>query len=332
MPVCRKWSPGTDEIDPVFIPSVNGIRSSRTPEIVGVYSFNLFNMCTIKISFRVSAEYCRQQFIETGECQPDTQTVEVDTATMYDRERAILCRFAPSVFSGDRVKLDDVVNGRTFADLINALQDRANREDAKRAEHFQEAETRINDFIHSAGMSADRNHNIWVPGLQYCSVEAAVKLPELAHLATEVAAEVERRKAAEDKKTADRLFEQAKKDADKAAKEEKQRKDAEKWIAKKGSAYLKRLFFDGFDYKEQALTEYAATEAPEYSDCQEWPEYDNNLHDCNTPSPAAFAALDKVKAKYPSSCILQISGMEVIQVALETPFGELMLERRVSEI
>lgn len=287
-------------------------------------------MCTLKISFRVSAEYCRQQFIETGECQPDTQTVEVDTATMSDRERALLCRFAPAAFTGDRVKLDDTVNGRTFADLINALWERAEKEDAKRAELFRDAETRIQKFL--AGEWNDVCPTISVPGVGYCSVTAVVKIPELAHLAPAVAAEVERRKDAEDKKNADRLFEQAKKDADKAAKAEQQRRGAEKWIAKKGSAYLKRLFYDGFYYIETALLEYAATEAPEYSDCQEWPEYCNNLGECDTPSPEAFAALDKVKEKFKLSRILQISGIEVIQTTFETPFGELRLERRVSEI
>ena len=94
-------------------------------------------MCTLKITFRVAAEYCRQQFIKTRVCQPDTVTIEVDTTAISENYRDLLIHFAPFAFSGDRVKLDIFVNGTTFEDLVTALAGTV-IEDAKRKSQTDE--------------------------------------------------------------------------------------------------------------------------------------------------------------------------------------------------
>lgn len=290
-------------------------------------------MCTLKITFRVAAEYCRQQFVKTGQCQPDTATVEVNPEVLHPDTRALILHFAPSAFSCDRVKLDIFAKGTNIAALIKAMETAKETEEAHKAEADENTRGLLRRYI--AGEGAD-TQTVPVYGRSYMYPEAAVNLPEFAEFFAAVSSETERRAsvAAAKKETAEkeRAAAQAKKDAEEA----QAKKDAEKWITKHGSAYLKRLFFDGYEYKNQGLAEWAEKHAPEFSDCEEWPGFDE-LTDINAPTAAALDALDKTREQYPGHLfsiryLRAYQPGEVIAGEFNTPFGHYAIEARVENI
>lgn len=327
------WFTSTEEGKPGFYPVRE--RNTQQPNSGDSrrFTFHHFFMCTLKITFRVAAEYCRQQFIKTGVCQPDTVTIEVDTTAISENYRDLLIHFAPFAFSGDRVKLDIFVNGTTFEDLVTALAGTV-IEDAKRKSQADE-KTRDQLRRYIAGEGAD-TQNVPVYGRSYMYPEAAVNLPEFAEFFAAVSSETERRAsvAAAKKETAEkeRAAAQAKKDAEEA----QAKKDAEEWITKHGSAYLKRLFAEGYEYKRQGLSEWADKHAPEFSDCEEWTGF-NGLTDINAPTAAALDALDKTREQYPGHLfsiryLRAYHSGEVISGLFKTPFGTCAIEARIEKI
>lgn len=290
-------------------------------------------MCTLKITFRVAAEYCRQQFIKTGQCQPDTVTLEVNPADLLPHDRALILHFAPSAFSGDRVKLEVTANSPYLAGLIDALGAAKSAEEARKAKADENTRGLLRRYI--AGEGAD-TQNVPVYGRSYMYPEAAVNLPEFAEFLEGVTLESERRAAvaAAKKETAEKERNAAK--AKKDAEEDQAKRDAEKWIVKHGSAYLKRIFAEGYEYKRQGLVEWTEKHAPKFSDCQEWAGY-QELTGVDTPTHTALTALDQCRQEYPGN-LFSIRYLhayqpgEVIAGEFKTPFGTCAIEARVENI
>lgn len=262
-------------------------------------------MNTFQIEFQPSAA-AQAAAVKQGRLLSRTITIAVDPAELKPAERELILKLGIPT-AGQTLKMSSYENpdGEDLAAVLAYLQQREVQRAEKEAEEKETAEKRR--------QQRQANARAYLAGGTWLYETSDTGIPELD---AAVDAEIARRKEVE----------AAEKAAEKAA-HEKAVEELKQWALKHGSAHLKDLISEGFNWQAVARSEWIEVNTPEgFFNVGDEDGFDE-WYAVKNPSPRAIQVLRETRKTNPTARLMRVKFYDgrhddYVSIEIQPPVGE----------